>query len=67
MTTDSIEQLRTTQDAIIRMLADGTVDTTPFSEKGKDKAQDHEKKLRPNPMNEKNKKRIDEWKSYIAR
>lgn len=49
------------------MLADGTVDTMSFSEKGKDKARDGAKKLRPNPMNEKNRKRIDEWRSYIAR
>lgn len=49
------------------MLAEGTVDTSPFSEKGKDKAVSKSKNLRPNPMNEKNKKRIEEWKAYIAR
>lgn len=65
---DANESLRSAQEAIVRMLADGTVDTTPFSEKGKDKAPDKaKKKMRPNPMNEKNKKRIEEWKTYIAR
>lgn len=68
LTVDANESLRSAEEAIVRMLADGTVDTSPSSEKGKDKAPDKaKKKFRPNPMNEKNKKRIEEWKTYIAR
>lgn len=51
----------------MRMLAEGSIDTAPSQDKGKDKARESGKKLRPNPMNEKNRLRIQAWKSYCDR
>jgi hypothetical protein len=59
------------------MLAEGVVDTKPNSdsstvtkEKGKEHSAEALKqriKMKPNPMNEKNRERIEGWKAYIAK
>ncbi|KAF8322553.1 hypothetical protein DL93DRAFT_2093161 [Clavulina sp. PMI_390] len=72
----SNESLKRAQDAILRMLSDGRIDVSPptpaensLEEKRKKgrTAKTPAKDLKPNPLNEKNRQRVEEWKAYIAR
>jgi Mis12-Mtw1 protein family len=60
-------RLKNIQDDVIRMLAEGQVDTNPSSEnKAEGKASGH-KVLMPNPTNVKNQERLSRWGANIER
>ncbi|KAF8339920.1 Mis12-Mtw1 protein family-domain-containing protein [Cantharellus anzutake] len=64
LSAESTRILRRVQDAVIRQLADGSINTSVYSTKGKE---GRSQPLKSNPRNIKNQERLQKWGDNIAR